>query len=662
MVFSINCFSAALLALWIAFSMGLPRPYWAMLTVYIVSQPLTGALRSKAFYRVIGTVVGGIAAVVIVPSFVNAPPLMALVIAGWVGLCLYVSLLDRTPRAYVFMLAGYTTAIIAFPSVTAPAAVFDTALSRVEEITLGILCATLVHTIVFPRDFGRVLGARIDGFIQDSQAWIGDALTWGRGSGQQAERRRLAADVTELHVVATHLPFDTGSLPQRVGAVRALEHRLAYMLPLIAAVEDRLDQLGRPNAALSRLLTDVVAWAKDGRAGDADALQDRCRRLTPVIRAGSGWKALLTVNILVRLEELIQALQDSRDLASMIGGGSPQIDARLQGMVRAPQRRRLHRDHGIAVLSGASLIVATLFCCALWIATGWPEGAVAATMAAVFASFFAAQDDPAPAIGSFLLWTVLAIPIGALYLFAILPGLDGFPMLALALAPALLLIGYFQAWPRWTVRAQAFLLGFAGGLALQSSFSASLPDFLNANMAQVVGIVAALVSTQLLRSFSAGWAARRILRRVWRDIAGLARRRRPIDAESWSSLMLDRVGLVSTRIALAEPGAGLDAHDALADMRIGLNLIDLNALIQRSGGQAAETVEATLQAVAERFERRLAGDVRSADPSLLLAIDRSITGLAAAGDTDPRQAGFAALVGLRRGLFPEAAAYRPRAA
>ena len=124
LLFSINCLIATLLALYIAFSIGLPRPYWAMLTVYITSQPLTGALRSKAFYRVVGTVLGGIAAVVIVPTFVNAPALMALVIAAWVGLCLYVSLLDRTPRAYIFMLAGYTAAIIGFPSVGAPQAVF----------------------------------------------------------------------------------------------------------------------------------------------------------------------------------------------------------------------------------------------------------------------------------------------------------------------------------------------------------------------------------------------------------------------------------------------------------------------------------------------------------------------------------------------------------
>jgi uncharacterized membrane protein YccC len=663
LIFSINCFIAALLALWIAFSMGLPRPYWAMLTVYITAQPLTGALRSKAFYRVIGTVLGGAAAVLIVPTLVDAPALMSVAIAGWVGFCLYVSLLDRTPRAYVFMLAGYTAAIIGFPSVSAPEAIFDTALARVEEITLGILCATLVHSIVFPRDVARVLSTRIAAFLNDSQAWIGDALSGAPGPAAPAQRRQLAADVTELHIAATHLPFDTSNLPQRVATVRALEHRLAYMLPLISALEDRLGQLGARPEALDRLLVDVAAWAEAG--GDADRaadLRQRCVAMTPAITPASGWKALLTVSILVRLEELIGALGESRDLAGVIDGSRSAAHARIRTLLQAPRRRRLHLDHGMAALSGLSLMAAVLFCCALWIGIAWPEGAVAAMMAAVFSSFFAAQDDPAPAIGAFLIWTVLAIPAAALYLFAVLPAIDGFAMLALALSPALLSIGYFQAAPRTAGPALALMLGFAGGLALQSNFNADLPEFIDNNLAECVGVGMALIGARLLRSVGAGWAARRILRRNWRDIAALARRRRPIDAESWSSVMLDRVGLVATRAALAEPQDRLDAHDALADMRVGLNLIALNALIQRAPGANAEVVEGAMQGVARVFERRAAGASAPAEPDLLRSIDKAIAGLAVAGDRDPRQSGFAALVGLRRNLFPDAAPYVERAA
>ena len=45
--FSVKTFAGAMLALFIGFGIGLPRPYWAMATAYIVAQPLTGAMRSK---------------------------------------------------------------------------------------------------------------------------------------------------------------------------------------------------------------------------------------------------------------------------------------------------------------------------------------------------------------------------------------------------------------------------------------------------------------------------------------------------------------------------------------------------------------------------------------------------------------------------------------
>ena len=58
------------------------------------------------------------------------------------------------------------------------------------------------------------------------------------------------------------------------------------------------------------------------------------------------------------------------------------------------------------------------------------------------ALFFAAwvvsaQDDPAPMIGRYLVSTLVTFPLAALYLFVILPRVDGAGMLILTLAPAL---------------------------------------------------------------------------------------------------------------------------------------------------------------------------------------------------------------------------------
>src|ERR1700750_389461 len=102
-LFSAKAFLASMLALFIALSLDLPRPYWAMAAVYVVANPLAGATSSKGVYRAMGTLLGASAAVVLMPIFVDAPELFSIVIALWTGCLLYVSMLHRTPRSYAFM-------------------------------------------------------------------------------------------------------------------------------------------------------------------------------------------------------------------------------------------------------------------------------------------------------------------------------------------------------------------------------------------------------------------------------------------------------------------------------------------------------------------------------------------------------------------------------
>ena len=106
LIFSVTCFAAAMLAMYVASRMGQPRPFWALMTTYVVANPLAGAVRSKGLFRMLGTLLGSTAALLLVPALSNTPELLTLALALWLGVCLYFSLQDRTPRSYVFMLAA----------------------------------------------------------------------------------------------------------------------------------------------------------------------------------------------------------------------------------------------------------------------------------------------------------------------------------------------------------------------------------------------------------------------------------------------------------------------------------------------------------------------------------------------------------------------------
>ena len=237
MLFSAKCFAAAMLAMAVASWAGLPRPFWALMTTYIVANPLAGAVRSKAAFRLGGTLLGCAATLLMVPAMVDAPELLTLALAAWVASCLFVSLLDRTPRSYLFMLAGYSAALIGFPAVSAPTGIFETASARVQEIGIGIVCAGLVHSLVWPVGMGPTLIGMVDRTLDDAGAWLRAMLQppapsdAGRPAApaQQAARRKLAGDISQLRVMATHVPFDTSHLRWTAEAIRALQHEVCLL-------------------------------------------------------------------------------------------------------------------------------------------------------------------------------------------------------------------------------------------------------------------------------------------------------------------------------------------------------------------------------------------------------------------------------------------------
>jgi uncharacterized membrane protein YccC len=243
-VFAIKTTAAALLALYLALWIDLPRPYWAVMTVFITSQTFVGATRSKAAYMVCGTLLGAVVAVILVPNLVNAPELLTLAIAIWVSVCLYFSLLDRTPRSYVLMLAGYTVALIGFPAVDAPGAIFDTAVARTEEITLGIVCASLISSIVLPRSVAPVIADRLKLWLHTARFWVVNVLSRHRmARDTQSKRLRLASEAVSFDALATALKYDMSGAERSADSMATLRQHMLMFMPIVSSISDRIETL-----------------------------------------------------------------------------------------------------------------------------------------------------------------------------------------------------------------------------------------------------------------------------------------------------------------------------------------------------------------------------------------------------------------------------------
>jgi len=660
-IFSLKTFAAAVIALLIALAMDLPRPYWALATVYIASQPLAGATRSKAFFRVAGTLIGAAASVALVPNLVNSPELLSLGLALWVGLCLYISLLDKTPRGYMFMLAGYTAALIGFPSVTEPAAIFDTAVSRSEEIILGILCASIVSTIVLPRSVGPAVSAQVDSWLARARHLSRQVLS-GHGADRAtlALRLKLAADVVDLDMLAYHLSYDRQVSRDTPRWLRALRLRMLMLLPLLSSVGDRLEALGddarQSQPRLMALVDDLANWIGGDMAREpADELRAAISAQLPTLHAGSSWNEIMTASLLMRMRELVDISGDCRVLNQAIAEGGRPDGAKLHFHPEAGAAPQRHVDHGMALWSAGGAILAILLCCAFWILTGWVDGASAPMMAAVGCSFFAQMDDPSVGLRNFAKWTLVSMIIVAVYLFAILPGISNIEVLLVALAPPFLLFGFLLTRPPTFFIGMILAANTASLMALQATYNADFASFANGGLAFFVGTEISTITILLARTVGAEWSVRRLMRKGWIALAWAAESRGNRDRAAFAGLMLNRIGLLAPRLA-AMPDSTLGQVDNLRELRVGLNIVDLRRARHNLSPATLHAIDAMLDELAVDFRKHDGGAM---PPALLARIDHALAAAMTETGDDVRGDALIGLVGIRRGLFPQAPAYLP---
>jgi uncharacterized membrane protein YccC len=591
-LFALKTVASAILAFWIALRIGLDRPYWAVTTCLIVAQPLAGAVLSKALFRLIGTVAGAAAAIVLVPLLVNTPELLTLALALWLGLCTYVSMLDRSPRAYLFLLAGYTAAIIGFPAISRPDAIFDIASIRAQEIGIGILCSAFVHGLAFPRSVTSRLRSRATAMILDARRLSSRLLDPESREIDHHLHTRLVRDIGELDLLLTHLPFDMSRRPVRGDALRALQHQLMHVLALSGAVGDRLMRIGpHLSAATAARIEMVRSWLDDD--GPHDDMPRAIRSLEPDPAEVRQLDEAMQLSLLDRLADLVAAHDHCRQLGEMLERGSaPPRNPAILAVAHKPHR---HLDHHAAMRGAAATILTVAGCSLLWIASAWPDGAGAVVLGSILCALFANLEDPMPSGRGAVAGVLLGSAIALVYDFAILPRITDFPVLAAALSPALILVAFTLTLPGGSPVAIGMILVVPGLLMLGRSYDGDFSAFANSSVAQLVGAVIAMIALRLVRGIGSETRIRQLASAGRTALDRHFRQRTGARKAALAARMLDRVGLIS-----AMPSADEDERTAaivtmLKRVRMGMSIDQLRAIQMRTSGRDAALIDLLLR-------------------------------------------------------------------
>jgi uncharacterized membrane protein YccC len=611
-MFSIKTFGAAALALYIAFALELTQPTWAMLTVFVVSQPIAGMVVAKSLFRVIGTVIGATVALALVAAFAQSPPLFLICLALWIGAGTFTSVLLRdAPAAYGAMLSGYTAAIVGVPAALTPETAFDYAVGRCLEIILGIACATLISHVVFPRTAGEALKTTVNTTISAVADWMGDVL---RGEGQAdkalADQQKMIANVIALDTLRVFASFDTASVRAAGDVVRHLQGNLLSLLSILVSMHDRLELLRSRAPAKYQALRDILGQTanqlqRDSPELEAGAEQLRrkaLRRLPTFNDMVRDHETIPVRNILLRLGDLLATWQQIVDLRGAL------LSGRSMSLSEAAPSTARYRDVTFALVAGSISSAAVLMTAAFWIASGWPDGSTAVIFSGVICSILGSLDDPATAAANFLRMTLFSAIFAAVYMFVVFPAIDGFMSLIIALLPFYLPFGILLGLPRIGLKVSPFGLNLVAFLGLTNA--RSQPDFaafVNSSLALLGGIIAGILMFRLLRPLGVEWTVGRIRRGVLRDLERLAESEANVGRDRFASRMFDRINALFSRLDASQPDQRALMRSTLAALRVGFNIMLLKAARSHVPRDIAMAIDRVLAGLGRHFGELRAG-------------------------------------------------------
>ncbi|WP_434666768.1 FUSC family protein [Paraburkholderia sp. A3BS-1L] len=616
---------AVLLSTGISMRLELAAPRTAMVSVVILMMHQhSGMVMARGFYRGLGMVVGNLAALLLFALFPQERVLFLAVLSVWIGLCVWGAASYRNYQSYGFVLAGYATCIAALPAIDHPYGILDNVVTGLSEVSIGILCASLVSALIFPlhvRDMLLRVGAshfsRFLGFMRTALTGKLDPLELGRiqfamiAERAQLENLRSAAvfedpDLRLRNDIMTRMASEFLDVAARFHLLYEFRRRLRA-----SARSDVADNVDALFAQLAALLSDRIDPARP----DLEHLRQCDEALTVLLDRLPGLQAdqrhaLMDKDAAIRqlAESAVPHLENAtvslraylRDFIALRAANVAQDQAHVQRPVRIVTTA----NRMVAIAAGFRASCAIGAVSLFWIATGWTGASGAVISAAIASALYSIMPAPAAATRQMVAGCGAAWLASLFFNFFVLPRLDGFVLLAAAIAPFIMIGSYLNSWPKTATIGLGFNIYFCFLSNLTNPSIYSPTSILDAGFSAMLGIAAASLAYSVVAPYAGEWVTGLYLRQL-RKLVAHAACDDPLDGlrSRFDSGVRDFVQQIGTRPETGRYSQAFLHAWSFASIEIGRGVIDLRELARGAPLPASwRTFETDIcRAVAQAF-------------------------------------------------------------
>lgn len=642
---------ASLFAMWLSLKFELDQPRTAMLTVAIVMQSRSGMVFAKSYYRLLGTLVGIVVSLILVALFAQERVLFLLSMALWIGLCTAGSMVYRNHQSYGFVLAGYTLCIVGLPAAINPDLTFSIAVTRISEILIGLICATMVSDLIFPQRLWDVIQAKVRQRFSD----FSDLL---RSTAQSADASinskpvllRFIGDIYSLESFRASAVMENDGAKQNRISISEMNREFMEVSTTFHAFEEllrRQKNSGQPEvgSALSALYSQLSqAVTLDGRSARNE--QEAIIITSQLSLFSLNYAQLFAVyrmqlpqdmrdRAFLDFEtgaELLQRLANELHAYAMtysnLGSGE---NTSAKGEAVTPPKLAMHFDTMAVALAGVRGTLTLGIMTALWLFTDWRSGVEAITIGVISSTLFATSPAPDRTIKQFMLGAIIGTVSAYICNFHLLTQAQGFWMLALAVSPTILFASWITTKPSIAVVGSGIFIVFLMHIGFNSSYNANPVTFINDAIADLLAVLVSGVMFGLIDISSSQWSRQRIATSLRGLIVTACRSSSAMQRAQLENAAFDLVQRAGSAQRIAQEQDRMVIDWLLSTLEIGHAVIALRELRPEiNHPYFSELLQASLNAIAALHEapseaRRL---------KAILAIDYAIENFASDIATD----------------------------
>ncbi|QGF91723.1 hypothetical protein GH769_00250 [Pseudomonas sp. CFSAN084952] len=519
---------AAVLAYAIAYALQLETPYSAANTVLLVTHMNQGVVLAKGGWRLVGTLIGGLVAIVLMGFFIQAPLLFLLSFGLWLGLCSVAATVMRHFWAVGAAVAGYTVGFASYGALEAPEHALNIALGRIATVAVGVVCLGVVTAVLSK----RATCARLETAIAQQLSKVGQLLLQ-QVKGVASGNRYTAVEpdlVSGLFAIDDLLELSRHESPDVSISAGWVRESMASLFSAALGVSEINHAYTEDHPAskqtrsvLCEKLPEVIHLIEHNELPSLEcavsavsAMRRDVSQIVNEVERNDG-----DANVLTWLDGLQQILED--------------WEAAIIGLVKLHRRRpyksvgfRYNRDWSGGLRNGIRSVLAIVLGGLFGIVTGWHDWSTLLLLLAPYSILLATTGNPVEGAISFVKGTLVGIFPAYFFVTVILPNIQGFPLLMLCMMPFWIAGLLVTTKPKYAFAGLAYLVTFNTligatnpmelDLISTSPLVFSIVAFFNKALAWMIAVIATWLAMKLILPNDPHKQAHRLAHALGQDV------------------------------------------------------------------------------------------------------------------------------------------------